>query len=107
MRWFFGFKQRLICNEKGELLNFVLAPGYVDDRKPLECKSFVRLFVSGIQLKNIAQVEYSRHRSFENFVVNMLCAIAPYCFFPKKPCINSACNVPAILKRIKIKKSHK
>ena len=40
------------------------------------------------ELKNIAQVEHSRHRSFENFVVNMLGALAAYCCFPKKPCIN-------------------
>lgn len=40
------------------------------------------------ELKNIAQVEHSRLRSFPNFVVNMLGAIASYCFFPKKPCIN-------------------
>ena len=40
------------------------------------------------ELKNIAQVEHSRHCSFENFVVNMLGAITSYCFFPKKPCIN-------------------
>ena len=39
------------------------------------------------ELKNIAQVEHSRHRSFENFIVNMLGALAAYCFFPKKPCI--------------------
>ena len=26
----------LICNEKGELLNFMITPGDVDDRKPLE-----------------------------------------------------------------------
>lgn len=38
------------------------------------------------ELKNIAQVEHSRHRSFDNFIVNLLCAIAAYCFFPKKPC---------------------
>lgn len=25
---------------------------------------------------------------FDNFVVNMLGAIAAYCLFPKKPCIN-------------------
>lgn len=126
MGWFFGFKLHLICNEKGELLNFMFTPGDVDDRKPLEYDSFVkeiygklvgdkgyiskklfeRLFVDGIQLvtklksnmkgammsvfdrlllrkrsiietvndelKNIAQIEHSRHRSFENFVVNML-----------------------------------
>ena len=36
MGWFFGFKLHLICNEKGELLNFMITPGDVDDRKPLE-----------------------------------------------------------------------
>ena len=39
------------------------------------------------ELKNIAQVEHSRPRCFETFVVNMLGAIAAYCFFPKKICI--------------------
>ena len=142
MGWFFGFKLHLICNEKGELLNFMFTPGDVDDRKPLEYKPiirfiygklvgdkgyisqnlFQRLFVDGIQLitklksnmkgalmsvsdrlllrkralietindelKNIAQIEHSRHRSFENFLVNLLSGIAAYCFFPKKPSIN-------------------
>ena len=130
MGWFFGFKLHLICNERGELLNFMITPGDVDDRKPLEYKAFVefiygklvgdkgyisknlfqRLFVDGIQLitklknnmkgalmsvsdklllrkraiietvndelKNIAQVEHSRHRCFDNFIVNLLGAIA-------------------------------
>ena len=40
MGWFFGFKLHLICNEKGELLNFMITPGDVDDRKPLEYKAF-------------------------------------------------------------------
>ena len=40
------------------------------------------------ELKNIAQVEHSRHRCFDNFIVNKLGAIAAYCMFPKKPCIN-------------------
>ena len=40
------------------------------------------------ELKDIAQVEHSRHRSFDNFTVNLLGAIAAYCYFPKKPCIN-------------------
>lgn len=141
MGWFFGFKLHLICNEKGELLNFMITPGDVDDRKPLEYKAFVefiygklvgdkgyisqnlfeKLFVDGIQLitklknnmkgammsvsdklllrkraiietvndelKNIAQIEHSRHRCFDNFMVNMLGALAAYCFFPKKPTI--------------------
>ena len=72
MGWFFGFKLHLICNEKGELLNFMITPGDVDDRKPLEYKAFIefiqgklvgdkgvisknlfqRLYVDGIQLIN-------------------------------------------------------
>lgn len=46
MGWFFGLKLHLICNEHGGLLNFMITPGDVDDRKPLECKSFVE-FVYG------------------------------------------------------------
>ena len=40
------------------------------------------------ELKNTAQVEHSRHRCFDNFIVNMLGAIAAYCTFPKAvyPC---------------------
>ena len=37
------------------------------------------------ELKNIAQIEHSRHRSFNNFIANALSAIAAYCFFEKKP----------------------
>jgi len=40
------------------------------------------------ELKNIAQIENSRHRPFENFLVNLLSGIAAYFFFPKKPTIN-------------------
>ena len=41
-----GFKLRLICNERGELLSFMITPADVDDRKPLEYKYFVE-FVYG------------------------------------------------------------
>ena len=140
--WFYGFKLHLICNEKGEILNFMITPGDVDDREPLRMKSFVefiygklvgdkgyigkdlfcKLFFDGIQLitklksnmrgslmsvfdkillrkraiiesvndelKNMAQIEHSRHRSFANFIINLVGGIAAYCFFPKKPMIN-------------------
>ena len=36
------------------------------------------------ELKNIAQVECSRHRCFDDFIVNSLGAIAAYCLSPKK-----------------------
>ena len=39
------------------------------------------------ELKNIAQLEYPRHRSFNNFIVNVVSAIAACCFFLKKPSI--------------------
>ena len=40
------------------------------------------------ELKNIAQIEHSRHRSFNNFIANSLSAIVAYCFFEKKPAID-------------------
>lgn len=117
--WFFGFKLHLIFNDRGELLNLMLTPGNVDDRKPVPRmvrKLFGKLFgdkgylskklseellrtfhvqlVTGIrsnmknvlmpvmdklllrkraitetiidQLKNISQIEHSRHRSPRN-----------------------------------------
>ena len=33
--WFFGFKLHLVCNDRGALLNLLLTPGHVDDRKPV------------------------------------------------------------------------
>ena len=139
MGYFFGFKLHLVINEKGELLNFVITPGNVDDREPLKNKRFIKtikgklygdkgyvssplakiLFGDGIQLitvirnnmknclmemsdkillrkrsiietindvlKNTCQVEHSRHRSFDNFISNLLAGIATYCFLPEKP----------------------
>jgi hypothetical protein len=40
------------------------------------------------ELKNICQVEHSRHRSFINFIVNMIAGLIVYSFFPKKHSIN-------------------
>ena len=49
-----------------------------------------RCFIETVndEFKNIAQVEHSRHRCFDNFIVNLLGAIATYYLFPKKLCIN-------------------
>ncbi len=33
--WFFGFKLHLVVNDFGELLNFQVTPGNVDDRRPV------------------------------------------------------------------------
>jgi hypothetical protein len=141
MGWFFGFKLHLIVNEKGDILNFVITPGNIDDRTPLNDSKFLEkikgklyadkgyisskltqlLFVDGIQLitgirdkmkncllelkdkillrkrsiietindelKNICEIEHSRHRSFENFISNLISGLIAYSFFPKKPAI--------------------
>jgi hypothetical protein len=39
------------------------------------------------QLKNISQIEHSRHRSLANCMVNILAGLAAYCFQEKKPSI--------------------
>lgn len=141
MGWFLGFKLHLVCNENGELLNFCITRGNVDDRNPdvikvLSKDLFGKLFgdkgyissslfevlfndgvhlVTGIrknmknrlmtvrdrillrkrsvietindELKNICQIEHSRHRSPANFLINLLAALGAYCFFDKKPTI--------------------
>jgi hypothetical protein len=38
-------------------------------------------------LKNSCQIEHSRHRSFDNFIGNMISALVAYSFLPKKPSI--------------------
>jgi transposase len=39
------------------------------------------------ELKNICQIEHTRHRSIAGFILNIMSAIAAYSFFPKKPSI--------------------
>lgn len=137
--WFFGFKLHLVINDRGELLNVLLTPANVDDRKPvpkLVRKLFGKVFgdkgyisrplyellrqTLGVQLvtklksnaknrlpmplmdriflrkraivesvidqlKNISQIEHSRHRSVTNFLVNLMCGLIAYAHQPKKP----------------------
>lgn len=135
--WFFGFKLHLVVNDTGELLNYALTPGNVDDRKPVPNllagllgkvfadKGYVShplfqlLFSQGIQLitknkknmkpqlmplwdrillrkrsiietvvdqlKNISQVEHTRHRAYTGFLWNLAAALIAYCHQPKKP----------------------
>lgn len=39
------------------------------------------------ELKNICQLEHSRHRSFTNFICNIIAGLIAYSFLPKKPSI--------------------
>lgn len=40
------------------------------------------------ELKNICQIEHSRHRSLVNFMCNTIAGLVAYSFLPKKPAIN-------------------
>jgi hypothetical protein len=40
------------------------------------------------QLKNICQIEHSRHRSPVNFLVNLMAGLIAYCHQPKKPSLD-------------------
>ena len=146
MGWFFGFKLHLIINEKGEVIDFLITQGNVDDREPLKDKTFhnkvfgkifgdkgylgkdlfENLFIDGIHLvtklkknmknalmhtydkillrkraviesvndilKNQCQIEHTRHRSFDNFISNVVSGLIAYSFLPSKPHINLNCE---------------
>lgn len=40
------------------------------------------------QLKNISQIEHSRHRSIWNFLVNLLAGLTAYTYLPQKPSLD-------------------
>ena len=45
------------------------------------------------ELKNICEIEHSRHRSPVNFLINLFAGPAAYCFFEKKPAIKFECSL--------------
>ena len=74
---------QLVTKVRNNMKNSLMS---VADKELLRTRALIESANDG--LKNIAQIEHSRHRSFNNFIVNALAAIAAYCFFPKKPSIN-------------------
>ncbi len=44
------------------------------------------------QLKNISQIEHSRHRSITNFMVNLVAGLIAYTCQDKKPSLNISAN---------------
>ena len=46
------------------------------------------------QLKNIAHLEHTRHRSVTNFMVHLTSALSAYTFMPKKPSIKGVTMIP-------------
>ena len=114
MGWCHGFKLHLACNDRGEIIAFVLTGANVSDKDPnvfkvLAKRLYGKLFADkgyisqklfydrmmlrkryiietiNDMLKNTAQIVHSRHRSVNNFVMNLISALGAYCFFDNKP----------------------
>ncbi len=49
------------------------------------------------QLKNISQIEHSRHRCFTNFLINLISGLIAYALRPSKPALNLANALPAVV----------
>lgn len=70
---------RVKKNMKGKLLPLF-------DKLLLRKRAIVESVID--QLKNISQIEHSRHRSVTNFLVNVLAGLTAYTFREKKPSLN-------------------
>lgn len=88
-----GYISQALCEQLMEAFGLQLIIGIKKNMKnrllPLADKLLLRhrAIVETIidQLKNISQIEHIRHRSFLNFLVNLLCGLIAYCLQPKKP----------------------
>ena len=65
------------------------------DRILLRRRAIVETVID--QLKNISQIEHSRHRSVSNFMVNLVCGLIAYAHQPKKPSLgrDALVGIPA------------
>ena len=74
----------LVTGIKNNMKNNLMS---MSDKILLQKRSVIETFND--ELKNIGQVEHSRHRSFANFISNLIGGLFAYSFFPKKPSISS------------------
>ncbi len=72
----------LITNIRDNMKNSLMT---MHDKITLRKRSVIETIND--ELKNICQVEHSRHRSFANFITNIVAGLIAYAFFPKKPSI--------------------
>lgn len=73
---------QLITSIRNNMKNTIMDMG---DKITLRKRSIIETVND--ELKNICQVEHSRHRSIGNFFTNLIAGLAAYSFFPKKPSI--------------------
>ncbi len=77
------FDLQLITKLRKNMKNQLMA---MSDRILLRKRAIIESIID--QLKNISQIEHSRHRSVTNFVVNVLCGLIAYCRKPSKPSLD-------------------
>ena len=65
----------------------------LDDKRLLRKRAIIEAIFD--QLKNISQIERTRHRSPLNFLVNLFAGLIAYCLQPKKPSL--AISPPALV----------
>lgn len=86
------FNIQLITKLRSNMKNQLMT---MTDRILLRRRAIIETIID--QLKNISQIEHSRHRSITNFFVNVLCGLIAYCRRPSKPSLglNSSLSLPA------------
>ena len=72
----------LITQVKNNMKNSLMT---ISDKILLRKRSIIETVND--ELKNICQIEHSRHRSFGNFLTNIVAGLIAYSFLPKKPSI--------------------
>ena len=75
---------RFITKFKSNMKNRIMP--YID-RVMLRRRAIIETIID--QLKNISQIEHSRHRSMNNFIVNVLSGVIAYYLRPSKPSLGN------------------
>ena len=73
----------MFAKPKGNMKNRLMR---LSDKLLSRKRSIIETIID--QLKNISQIEHSRHRSPVNLMVNLLCGLIADCHQPKKPSLN-------------------
>jgi hypothetical protein len=85
------FNVQLVTGVRSNMKNMLLP---LMDKLLLRKRAIIETIID--QLKNISQIEHSRHRSPTNFLVNLLCGLIAYCHQPKKPSLGLG-TLPALV----------
>jgi len=85
------FNVQLVTGIRSNMKNALMP---LMDKLLLRKRAIVETIID--QLKNISQIEHSRHRSPDNFLVNLICGLIAYCRQPKKPSLGLG-TLPALV----------